>query len=85
MASAAGDPSEVLCANMLEGCTKLKALLLKLKESLLRDKATVRLQAAARGVLGQATGTGSDAIATFRGDGTGAASRRRLRGSACLS
>ena len=51
MASAAGDPSEVLCANMLEGCAKLKALLLKLKESLLRDKATVRLQAAARGFL----------------------------------
>ena len=51
MASAAGDPSEVLCANMLEGCAKLKALLLKLKESLLRDKAAVRLQAAARGFL----------------------------------
>ena len=51
MASAAGDPSEDLCANMLEGCTKLKALLLKLKESLLRDKAAVRLQAAARGFL----------------------------------
>ena len=51
MASAAGDPSEDLCANMLEGCAKLKALLLKLKESLLRDKATVRLQAAARGFL----------------------------------
>jgi len=51
MASAAGDPSEVLFANMLEGCAKLKALLLKLKESLLRDKAAVRLQAAARGFL----------------------------------
>ena len=51
MASAAGDPSEDLCANILEGCTKLKALLLKLKESLLRDKAAVRLQAAARGFL----------------------------------
>ena len=51
MASAAGDPSEVLCANMLEGCAKLKALLLKLKASLLRDKAAVRLQAAARGFL----------------------------------
>ena len=36
---------------MLEGCTKLKALLLKLKESLLRDKAAVRLQAAACGFL----------------------------------
>ena len=46
MASAAGDPSEDLCANMLEGCTKLKALLLKLKESLLCDKVAVRLQAA---------------------------------------
>ena len=51
MASAAGDPSDDLCANMLEDCTKLKALLLKLKESLLRDKAAVRLQAAARGFL----------------------------------
>ena len=54
MDSAAGDPSslvEDLCANMLEGCTKLKALLLKLKESLLRDKAAVRLQAAAHGFL----------------------------------
>ena len=51
MASAAGDPSEVLCANMLEGCAKLKVLLLKLKVSLLRDKAAVRLQAAARGFL----------------------------------
>ena len=51
MASAAGDPSEDLCANMLEGCAKLKALLLKLKASLLRDKAAVRLQAAARGFL----------------------------------
>jgi hypothetical protein len=37
MASAAGDPStsvEDLCANMLEDCAKIKALLLKLKESL---------------------------------------------------
>ena len=51
MASAAGDPSEDLCANMLEGCTKLKALLLKLKESLLRKEVAVRLQAAAHGFL----------------------------------
>ena len=36
---------------MLEGCAKLKVLLLKLKVSLLRDKAAVRLQAAARGFL----------------------------------
>jgi len=37
MDSAAGDPSslvEDLCANMLEDCTKIKALLLKLKENL---------------------------------------------------
>jgi len=49
MASAAGDPStsvEDLCANMLEDCAKIKALLLKLKESLRRDKAATRLQAA---------------------------------------
>ena len=54
MASAAGDPStsvEDLCANMLEDCAKIKALLLKLKESLRRDKAATRLQAAARGFL----------------------------------
>ena len=51
MAFAAGDPSEDLCANMLEGCAKLEVLLLKLKVSLLRDKAAVRLQAAARGFL----------------------------------
>jgi len=40
-----------LCANMLEDCAKIKALLLKLKESLRRDKAATRLQAAARGFL----------------------------------
>ena len=51
MASAAGDPSEVLCANMLEDCAKIKALLLKLKESLRRDKAATRLQEAAHGFL----------------------------------
>ena len=54
MDSAAGDPSssmEDLCANMLVDCTKIKALLLKLKENLRRDKAAVRLQAAARGFL----------------------------------
>jgi len=54
MASAAGDPStsvEDLCANMLEDCARIKALLLKLKESLRRDKAATRLQAAARGFL----------------------------------
>ena len=40
-----------MCANMLEDCTKIKALLLKLKESLRRDKAATRLQAATRGFL----------------------------------
>ena len=59
MASDAGDPSEDLCANMLEGCTKLKALLLKLKESLLRDKAAVRLQAACAWIPRMAAGAAS--------------------------
>ena len=54
MASAAGDPlasMKDLCANILEGCAQIQALLLKLKESLLRKDAAVRLQAAARGFL----------------------------------
>ena len=54
MASAAGDPlasAKNLCADILDCCAKIQTALLKLKESLRRKDAAVRLQAAVRGFL----------------------------------
>ena len=54
MASAAGDPLESakdLCVDILDCCAQIQTVLLKLKESLLRKDAAVRLQAAAHGFL----------------------------------
>ena len=79
MASAAGDPStsvEDLCANMLEDCAKIKALLLKLKESLRRDKAATRLQAAARGFLARRQARAALALPL-----SAAAAQQQLQGS----
>jgi hypothetical protein len=76
MASAAGDPSEDLCANMLEGCAKLKALLLKLKENLRRDMAALRLQAAARGLLARRQARAALALPL-----SAAAAQQQLQGS----
>jgi len=54
MASAAGDPlSSIkdLCVDIRQCCAQIQTVLLKLKESLRRKEAAVRLQAAARGFL----------------------------------
>ena len=54
MASAVGDPlasAKDLCVHILDCCAQIQTVLLKLKESLLRKDAAVRLQAAARGFL----------------------------------
>ena len=54
MASAAGDPlasTKNLCVNILGCCAQIQTVLLKLKESLRRKDAAVRLQAAVRGFL----------------------------------
>ena len=54
MASAAGDPlasAKDLCVDILDCCAQIQTVLLKLKESLLRKDAAVRLQAAAHGFL----------------------------------
>ena len=79
MDSAAGDPSslvEDLCANMLEDCTKIKALLLKLKENLRRDMAALRLQAAARGLLARRQARAAPALPL-----SAAAAQQQLQGS----
>ena len=54
MASAAGDPlasAKDLCVDILDCCAQIQTVLLKLKESLRRKDAAVRLQAAARGFM----------------------------------
>ena len=54
MASATGDPlasAKDLCVDILDCCAQIQTVLLKLKESLLRKDAAVRLQAAAHGFL----------------------------------
>ena len=54
MASATGDPlssMKDLCVDIRQCCAQIQTVLLKLKESLLRDKAAVWLQAAACGFL----------------------------------
>ena len=54
MASATGDPlSSIkdLCVDIRQCCAQIQTILLKLKESLRRKEAAVRLQAAARGFL----------------------------------
>ena len=54
MASTASDPSasmKDLCVDIRECCAQIQTVLLKLKESLRRKEAAVRLQAAARGFL----------------------------------
>ena len=79
MASATGDPStsvEDCCANMLEDCAKIKALLLKLKENLRRDMAALRLQAAARGLLARRQARAALALPL-----SAAAAQQQLQGS----
>ena len=54
MASAVGDPlasAKDLCVHILDCCAQIQTVLLKLKESLRRKDAAVRLQAAVRGFL----------------------------------
>ena len=54
MASATGDPlssMKDLCVDIRQCCAQIQTVLLKLKESLRRKEAAVRLQAAARGFL----------------------------------
>ncbi|KAG2593622.1 hypothetical protein PVAP13_5NG012538 [Panicum virgatum] len=54
MASAAGDPlasAKNLCADILDCCAEIQTVLLKLKESLRRKDAAVRLHGAVRGFL----------------------------------
>jgi len=54
MASAAGDPlasAKDLCVDILDCCAQIQTVLVKLKESLRRKDAAVRLQAAARGFM----------------------------------
>ena len=54
MASVAGDPlalAKDLCVDILDCCAQIQTVLLKLKESLRRKDAAVRLQAAVRGFL----------------------------------
>ena len=63
---------------------KAQSLTLEVKGELAARQGGSAASSSSTWILGQATGTGSAAIATFRGDGTGAASRRHLHGSAQL-